>query len=123
MVYKRQEGDAVLARFFIHGNSDEAIRFIKRRNKFYQVNDIHKYKLKRGAFNESVEHTHIDTIVEIEPLEIIRLINAALNATLNWKDQNEEAYEIWVNHYIYQMIKDELKTSKELVAGRFCTGD
>jgi hypothetical protein len=101
MVYKRQEGDVVLARFFIHGSSDKAIRFIKRRGKFYRIDDIRSYKTFYGAFNEFTEHNQIDTIVEITPLEIIRLINAAVNATLNWTDHNEETYEIWVNHYIH----------------------
>jgi len=94
MVYKRQEGDVVLARFFIHGSSDKAIRFVKRKGKFYQVNDIHTYK-------NGFDPVHIETMVEIEPLEIIRLINAAVNATLNWTDHNEETFEIWVNHYIH----------------------
>ena len=94
MVYKRQDGDVVLARFFIHGDSGKAIRFIKRRGKFYQNNDIHIYKVGSDT-------VHIESTVEIEPLEIIRLINAALNATLNWTDHNEETYEIWVNHYIH----------------------
>ena len=94
MVYKRQDGDVVLARFFIHGDSLKAIRFIKRKGKFYQVNDIHKYKT-------GLDPVHIDNMVEIEPSEIIRLINAAVNATLNWTDHNEETYEIWVNHYIH----------------------
>jgi len=101
MVYKRQEGDVVLARFFINGDSIKAIRFIKRKGKFFRVDDVQEYKTIYGAFNETIEHTHRDTIVEIEPLEIIRLINAAVNATLNWTDHNEETYEIWVNHYIH----------------------
>jgi hypothetical protein len=99
MVYKRHEGDVVLARFFIHGSSDKAIRFIKRRGKFYRIDDITHYRPDYKIMSTGV--THIDTMVEITPEEIIRLINAAMSATLNWTDHNEETYEIWVNHYIH----------------------
>lgn len=99
MVYKRQDGDVVLARFFIHGDSEKAVRFIKRRGKFYQINDVKYYKPDYRMMSTGV--THIDTMVETDPLKIICLINAAMNATLNWKDHNDETYEIWINHYIY----------------------
>jgi len=121
MVYKRQEGDVVLARFFIHGDSAKSIRFIKRKGKFFQVNDITIYEPDFKIMSN--KETHIDTIVEITADVIEMKICEALKATLNWTDLNEETYEIWVNHYIHQLIKDDLKTSKELVFGRFCTGD
>lgn len=90
MVFKRQEQDVVLARFFIGGDSGKAIRFIKRRGKFYRVDDIHRYIPERLT---------IDTIVEVTPIEILQKIREALEATLNG---DNETYEVWVNHYIHE---------------------
>jgi hypothetical protein len=101
MVFNPQAGDVVLARFCIGGGSDKTIRFIKRKGKFYQINDIDTYKRTPSL---GVRIIHNGAITEITPVEIIKLINAALSATMNG---DEETYEIWVNDNIYQRLFGE----------------